>query len=133
MPGPWRFPAETMATASPERRRRYRLGRFAETQCRWLLILRGYRILATRFRQPVGEIDIVARRGGLVAFIEVKARDDLDSAAESVTARQRRRIRRAAEAFLSRHPRLAPLDMRFDVMLVSRGRLPRHVIDAWRD
>lgn len=122
-----------MPPASPERRRRYRLGRFAELQCRWLLMLRGYRILTTRFRPPVGEIDIVARRGRLIAFVEVKARRDFETAAESVTVRQRRRIRRAAEAYLTRHPGLAALDLRFDVMLVAPGRLPRHMIDAWRD
>lgn len=122
-----------MARTTNERRRRYRLGLTAELACRWHLRLRGYRILASRFRPPVGEIDIVARRGHVVAFIEVKARRDLDLAAESVTARQRGRIRRAASAFLMKHPELAAEDQRFDVMLVAPWRPPHHMIDAWRD
>jgi putative endonuclease len=101
-----------------ERRRRYRLGRHAELICAWNLRLRGWRILARRYRSPVGEIDIVARRGRLIAFVEVKARRDRGLALESVTARQRRRIRRAAELFVGAHPSLAALDFRFDVMVV---------------
>ncbi len=116
-----------------DRRRREAAGRRAETACVWHLRLRGWRILARRVRSPVGEIDIVAARRGLVAFIEVKARRDLALAAHSITPRQRRRIRRAAEAFLQKRPDLAGRDMRFDVMLVAPWRVPRHLIDAWRD
>ncbi len=116
-----------------ERRRREAAGRRAELVCVWHLRLRGWRILARRMRSPVGEIDIVAARRGLIAFIEVKARRDLALAAHSVTPRQRRRIRRAAEAFLQQRPDLAGRDMQFDVMLVAPWRAPRHLIDAWRD
>lgn len=116
-----------------ERIRRYRLGRFAEVMCAWHLRLRGYRVLARRFRSPVGEIDLVARRGRVLAFIEVKARPDRDQALAAVTPRQRARVRRAAELFVAHRPRLAGCDFRFDVMLVTPGRLPAHVIDAWRD
>ena len=115
-----------------ERRRRYRLGRHAELLCAWYLRLRGWRILARRYRSPVGEIDIIARRGGMIVFVEVKARHDRELALESVTERQRRRVRRAAEAFVGAHPSLATLDFRFDVMVVSPWSLPYHVIDAWR-
>lgn len=116
-----------------ERRRRYRLGLAAELLCRWHLRLRGYRILATRFDPVVGEIDIIARRRSVVAYIEVKARRDLELAAASVTPRQRGRIRRAAEAFLGARPELLDYDQRFDVMLIAPWRMPRHLIDAWRD
>jgi putative endonuclease len=116
-----------------ERHRRYRLGHHAELLCAWYLRLRGWRILARRYRSPVGEIDIVARRGRLVAFVEVKARSDRMAALESVTERQRTRVRRAAELFVGSHPALAALDFRFDVMVVSPWSLPHHVIDAWRD
>lgn len=116
-----------------ERQRRYWRGRAAEWLCVLHLRLRGYAILARRFRRPVGEIDIVARRRNLIAYIEVKARSNFTLAAESVTPRQRRRIRRAAEAYLGAHPRLAACDQRFDVMLVAPWRLPRHMIDAWRE
>ena len=92
--------------ATDKRRRRVRFGRFAEALCAWHLRLRGYRILAKRFRTPLGEIDIVARRGGLVAFIEVKARRDLARAGDSLSPNQRRRIARAALLYLQkRHAR----------------------------
>ncbi len=122
-----------MAAKTADRLRRYRLGHWAETFCAWHLRLRGYRVLARRYRSPVGEIDIVARRGDVVAFIEVKARRDRTTAAESVTARQRRRVRRAAEAYLGAQPALSGLYGRFDVMLVTPWAMPEHVIDAWRD
>lgn len=115
------------------RRRAWRLGRGAETICVWYLRARGYRILARGFRAPVGEIDIVARRGGVVAMIEVKARAELRTAAEAIGARQRRRIRRAAELFLARNPALAAYDVRYDAMLLVPWRLPVHLVDAWRD
>ena len=70
-----------------ERRRRVRYGHWAEAVCALSLMLRGYRILARRYRTPMGEIDIVARRGALVAFIEVKARRSLAEAGESLSRR----------------------------------------------
>ncbi len=115
-----------------ERRRRLRFGRFAETLCAWHLRLRGYRILARNYRTPQGEIDIVARRGGLIAFVEVKARRDLVLAGESLSARQQQRIVRAAAWYLQKQPLLQQLDQRFDVMLVAPWQAPHHVIDAWR-
>ncbi|MEE2969084.1 MAG: YraN family protein [Pseudomonadota bacterium] len=99
----------------------------------WHLRVRGYRILARRYKTPVGEIDIIARRGGMVAFIEVKARDTETLAIESITPRQRKRIRRAAEAFLGAQPELTNCDLRFDIMLVTPGAMPNHVPGAWRD
>ncbi len=115
-----------------ERRRRGRFGRFAETICVWPLRARGFRVLARRYRTPVGEIDIIARRGRLVAFIEVKARRSRQLAGESLSAHQRRRISRTAAAFLQKMPQLQGLDQRFDVMLVVPWRPPRHVMGAWR-
>lgn len=128
-----RTPIKTMPAKTNDRVRRYRLGHWAETICAWHLRLRGYRVLARRFRTPAGEIDIIARRGGVLAFIEVKARRDRTTAVESVTSRQRRRVRRAAEAYIAARPMLAELDGRFDVMLVTPWTTPEHVIDAWRD
>ncbi|MEN8197523.1 MAG: YraN family protein [Pseudomonadota bacterium] len=78
------------------RRRAWRFGRRAEAAALWLLRLKGYRILARNVRLPVGELDVVARRGRLVAFIEVKARPDIGQAAAALSTRQRQRIRRAA-------------------------------------
>ncbi len=114
------------------RHRAQRRGEFAEFLCRWHLRLRGWRIVAADWRCPSGEIDILARRGGVLAIIEVKSRRDLASAAASVLPRQRRRIARAASAFLLLRPDLAGLTLRFDVMLVAPPRLPRHLPDAWR-
>jgi len=117
---------------SERRRRADRAGRLAETLCALSLRLRGYRILARRFRTPVGELDIVARRGRTLAFIEVKARPTLALAAESIAARQRLRVERAAGAYLALNPALARLDARLDAMLVAPRRWPRHIEDAWR-
>jgi len=109
-----------------------RFGRHAEALCRLALRLNGYRVVAARERTPVGEIDIVARRGAILAIVEVKARADAVGAALALTARQRGRLFRAAAAFLGRHPELAGLSVRFDLMLVSPWRWPRHLPDAWR-
>jgi putative endonuclease len=119
--------------AEGARRAAWRLGKRAETLCVWSLRLRGYRILARRIVTPLGEIDIVARRGGVLAMIEVKARPTLAEAAESISLRQRQRIRRAAEAFLGARPGLAGMTIRFDAMLLAPGRWPVHVVDAWRE
>lgn len=108
----------------------WRYGRRAETICAWWLRLRGYQIIARRYRCPVGEIDLIARRGGTLAFVEVKARED--QAADTLQPRQRRRIVRAAEAFLQSRPALAKLDLRFDLIVLRRRRLPRHLRAAWR-
>lgn len=115
-----------------DRRRANRRGRGAETVAAGLLRLKGYRILARGYRSAVGEIDIVAARGRIVAFIEVKARDDLETALAAVGPHQRARIQRAAEHFMGKHAGLHGRDLRFDVIAIVPGRLPRHVTDAWR-
>jgi putative endonuclease len=107
-------------------------GRGAESLAAWSLRLRGYRILARRFRTPLGEIDLIVRRGRLVAFVEVKARGDLDQALVALGPRQRERAARAAELFLLRHPGYGGHTLRFDLIAVCPWRLPRHVVDAWR-
>lgn len=110
----------------------FRRGLWAETLCLWVLRLKGYRILARRYRSPAGEIDLIVKRGAVVAAVEVKARADRDRAGESVLWRQRARIVRALEHFLAVHPRLRDSNLRFDVMLVAPGSWPRHIRDAWR-
>jgi len=125
--------APKILTTSTERRRRARRrGRWAEALARLALRLAGYRILALDRRSHVGEIDIIARRGRRLAFVEVKARASLEVAAEAILQRQRRRIARAAAGFLAARPDLAGLEVRFDVVLVAPWRWPRHVVDAWR-
>ena len=115
-----------------QRRQAQRRGLRAETLAAWWLRLKGYRILARGFRCPAGEIDLVARRGRSLAIVEVKARPSLTEAGEAVTPRQRRRIARAAEAFIQRHPRLADCAVRFDVVMIVPRRWPKHVSDAWQ-
>jgi putative endonuclease len=118
--------------ADPRRLKANRRGRTAERLCRWHLRLRGWRILACGWRCPAGEIDILARRRGVLAAIEVKSRPDFATGAAAVPPRQRRRIARAVEAFLAMRPELAALALRFDVMVVEPRRLPRHLPGAWR-
>ena len=115
----------------PERQAAFRLGISAESRAAAWLIAHGYRILARRWKSPLGEIDIVAARRHLLIFVEVKARADLDDAAESVTEQQRRRIAAAAEAWLAAFPQPSIRDMRFDAILVAPGRLPRHIPAAF--
>ncbi|MGJ4890217.1 YraN family protein [Bradyrhizobium sp. HKCCYLRH3099] len=118
-------------TAAPERVAAFRTGLSAEARAAALLIAKGYRILAKRFRTPHGEIDIIARKRGLVAFVEVKARASLDDAAYAVTPRQQQRIIAAAQAWLAAHPDHAELELRFDAILVAPRSLPRHLIAAF--
>lgn len=132
----------TPASARPRLTRRERgkrarkLGQWAELLCVATLTLRGWRVLersaALSRGTGVGEIDIVARRGATLAFIEVKARLSLDEAAAAISTHQRDRLIRAAEAYLARNPDLRRCAPRFDAMLVAPRRLPRHVRDAWR-
>lgn len=120
----------TRSTAA--RRAAHDRGLMAERLCALRLRLAGWRILARRYETPVGELDIVAKRGALIAFVEVKHRAVREGALETVTARQRRRIEDAASIFLSRHPNWRKLSLRFDVMVVTPWRWPSHVPDAWR-
>jgi putative endonuclease len=117
--------------ASPARIEAFRTGLSAEARAATLLIAKGYRILAKRFRTPHGEIDIVARRRNLIVFVEVKARDNLNDAAYAVTPRQQARIIAAAQIWLIAHPEHAGYGLRFDAMLIAPRRLPRHVLAAF--
>ena len=120
------------AGARDRRRAAARRGGRAETVAAWWLRLRGYRILARGFRAPVGEIDLIAKRGRVLAMVEVKARPTLDEARQAISPRQRDRIARAALAFVQRHPVLRRLNLRYDALLLVPGRWPRHIRDAWR-
>lgn len=111
----------------------FKLGLSAETQAAAFLIGKGYRIAARRWRSPAGEVDIVARRGNLLLFVEVNARERLDDAAYSVTERQKRRIASAAAAWLADNPGDAARDIRFDAMLIAPRRWPRHIEAAFEE
>jgi len=93
-------------------------------------MLRGYKILARRQKTPGGEIDLIAKRGKRVAFIEVKWRADETAAETSISARQARRIARAAEYWLWRQPHLRDCEIGLDCIYVMPGRLPEYIPDA---
>lgn len=118
--------------ARPDRRQAEIKGRRAETLCALVLRLKGYRILETRAKLRGGEIDLIAARGQLIAFIEVKARADEDAARHAISDTNRNRIIRASEEWMARHPQLSGFHWRFDAMLVAPNRWPKHVKDAWR-
>lgn len=115
----------------PERQAAFRVGISAESRAAAFLIAKGFRILARRWRSPLGEIDIVARRRRLLVFAEVKARPTIDEAAESVNERQRRRIAAAAEIWLAANPDDSIQDIRFDAILVAPGKIPQHIPAAF--
>jgi len=121
--------------AEPQTRRRAaeKRGRNGEVWAAAMLMLKGYRILGRRVRTHAGEIDLVARApSGIVCFVEVKARPDRLAAAQSVGPRQQSRIARAAALYLAGRPGLARKGVRYDVIAVTPGGLPRHLRDAWR-
>lgn len=124
-------PAPLKPPPRPERLAAFRLGISAESRAAFFLIAKAYRIVARRWRTPFGEIDIVARRRRDLVFIEVKARDRLDDAAESVTERSRQRIVAAAQMWLAHRPQDAQCNIRFDVILMAPGKMPRHIANAF--
>ena len=115
-----------MNRAEAERR-----GRKGETLAAWWLRLTGWRILAQRVKIGVGEVDIVARRGRTVAFVEVKWRRDAQSLDLALDARRLQRVVRAAEALAARYVRPGD-DMRIDAILLAPGHLPRHMANVWQ-
>ena len=114
------------------RRQAFRFGHLGETVAAWALRLKGYRILASRFKTPVGEIDLVACRGGTLVFVEVKSRRMQGVGEQPVSPKQQRRISRAALAFIQQNQTLASHDIRFDLMLVRPWALPQQIRGAWR-
>ena len=106
-------------------------GRSGETLAALLLRCKFYRILGRRVRTRAGEIDLVAQSpSGVICFVEVKARPEEGLASQAVGTRQRARIARAAEFYLA--GRTSAKGVRFDVVSVVPGRLPRHLRDVWR-
>jgi putative endonuclease len=116
---------------SNRRVRAYRSGLFAESLVALLLRLRGNRIVARRYKTPVGEIDLVALKGKRLAFVEVKRRKSFEDAAEALPSRARRRIVRAAQYWLAAHPSYHGHDMRFDVVLSAPWRWPHYIENAF--
>ena len=108
-------------------------GRRSEFWAALLLSCKFYRVLGRRVKTRLGELDLIALSpDGTLCFIEVKARALEGAAAEAITARQRSRIARAAALYLGAHPALRHKAVRFDAILVTPRRWPRHLTDAWR-
>jgi putative endonuclease len=114
-----------------KRARAYRSGLFAESLAALMLRLKGHRIVARRYKTPVGEIDLVALRGRRLAFVEVKRRETREDAAWTLPAKQRRRIVRAAQYWLAGHPNFAGHDIAFDVVLTAPWAWPRYIANAF--
>jgi putative endonuclease len=110
----------------------YRRGHRGEWLAALALMLKGYRIVARRYRTRLGEIDLIARRGDLVLIVEVKARPTLDEAMDAVGGMSERRIEAAADLWLMRQPDQGQLSLRFDMVAVLPRRWPVHVEDAFQ-
>jgi len=110
----------------------WKRGQLGESIAALYLRVKGYHILARQHRTPVGEIDIIARRGKQIIFVEVKTRDHQDDAAHAISPRQQSRIMRASEMFMQGRPDLAHYDMRFDGLLMAPWRWPVHLENAWQ-
>ena len=110
----------------------FKRGHGRERRAVWWLRLKGYRILAINWRSPLGEIDLIARRGAHLVVIEVKQRIDAQTATGSLAPAQMRRLARAAELYMAQHPACADLTVRFDLIAFGTMGWPTHLKDAWR-
>lgn len=116
---------------SRNRRRAERRGRWAESLASIWLSLKGYSLIAHRARTPAGELDIVAIKRGYLVIVEVKSRQTIAKARESITMHQRRRIARAAALYRARRSALLPLAIRYDQILFGAWQWPVHDRAAW--
>jgi putative endonuclease len=116
---------------SQKHRRSHRSGLVAEWLALVYLLLKGYFPLAMRYKTPVGEIDLIMKRGRRLVFVEVKARADVEDAAHAVHAKNQARVVRAAQHYLHSHPQRAGHEVRFDVCLIAWYRWPKHLLNAF--
>ncbi len=117
---------------SVERKRRaYRFGHRAELIALFFLMLKGYWPLGRRFVGAGGEIDLIMRRGDMLAFVEVKARKDIMSAAHAIDYRKQVKFSRAVQAWLQRNPQMSAYSFRCDAVYVVGGWRPHHVQAAF--
>jgi putative endonuclease len=121
-----------MAGSGRARRRHERRGHRGEWLAALALMLKGYRIVARRYRTRLGEIDLIARRGDLVLIVEVKVRPTLVEAMEAIGRVSERRIEAAADVWLSRQSDHARLSLRFDMVAVVPRRWPVHVASVFQ-
>lgn len=113
----------------------YHRGRFAEFIARWYMVLHGYRIISRNYitgrGSTAGEIDFIAKRGHCIIFVEVKQRQDLDSASYAISPTQQKRLIRGAQSFMQRHPQYQKYDIRFDAVFIAFPCHIRHIKNAW--
>lgn len=121
-----------MKTPGQARLKAYKRGHTSEALAALALMLKGYRIVAKRYRTRSGEIDLIARRGDLVLIVEVKARPSLAQAMDAVTYTAQRRIEASADLWLVKQRDYAKLSLRFDLIAVLPWRWPIHVPDLFR-
>ena len=120
-----------VSSRSKTRQRNERRGRWAEGLAVVALRLKGYRLLARRFKSGPGEVDLIMRRGDVTAFIEVKVRETADLAIAAVTDFQTRRIAAAARLWMAKDPKAALGICRFDIVAVSPYQWPKHIPNAF--
>ena len=125
------MPRSPAKPGNSQRRRYERAGRRGELFAELFLRLKLYRILGRRVKTPGGEIDLIAERGGVTVFVEVKARGRSTDEMGAHAAVNQKRIVRAAEFWLSRHPDRYNRDMRFDVIFLAPFAPPRHIKNAF--
>ena len=106
-------------------------GHRGEALAAWFLRLQLYRIIARRYKTPMGEIDLIVERFGVTVFVEVKARKQRSGYADALEAVNRARIVRAAHYWLAKHPAKAETPLRFDVIFLAPRSWPRHVVNAF--
>lgn len=112
------------------KKRAYLKGQRGEWIASFYLRCKGYEILENRFKTPVGEIDLLVRKGKTLVAVEVKSRESLEKAAFSITPSQQRRIERTLLYYLAR--KSLPIELRFDVILIAPWKWPYHIVGAWR-
>ena len=111
----------------------YQTGLYAEAAAAMMLRVKGYKILAKRYKTSFGEIDLVAAKKDWLIFVEVKARAKQRKAREAVSRKSQSRIANAAKIFLAEHPLYMNANMRFDVVTVAPGQFPRHHENMWQN
>ena len=122
-----------MTREPPDRKRlkALRRGSLAEYRAALSLLMKGYRIVAFRYRTKLGEIDIIARKGNLIACVEVKARRSLNDSVFAASELAQRRIRAASDLWLAKQPDFTRLSVRYDIISVIPWRWPIHLPDAF--
>ena len=113
--------------ASKQKIQAFRRGWISEYLAALYLMCKGYRILALRYKTKVGEIDIIARKGDIVIFCEVKARQTVDDAVFAVNATTQKRIRDASDVWLARQKNASNLSQRYDLIAIMPRSLPKHI------